>query len=84
MRPIFLTVPEGRSPQLKDEILGQFNDGLKFKIWQGPECTVHDVPRMKAAGWTHIFLVWQTRNLQVHHHIIDLATFRGPAPLKEG
>ena len=66
--------PHKRTPQSRDEILADWNDGKPYRIYQSGGITIsgNDTTRARMAGVTHIHFVWQIEDLSIHNHVIEL------------
>ena len=45
----------GRRYSTKDEVLADWQAGKDFKIWQGPYCSIRDVPAMEFDGYKPMY-----------------------------
>lgn len=83
LNPIFLYGADGRRYERLEQILDDWNDGALFQVYRGHYASCADILRMRMAGFTHVCFVWQTEDLRVHGHFLDLNEYRPPSDVQQ-
>lgn len=71
--PMYLTVASYvAKPETWEEVEALWNDGKDFKIYNGPYTSIRDKLKMSMAGFTHVLIIWQRKDLSVDHRALEL------------